>query len=294
MAQSRAGITVSPFIIEEVVSPGQSFTKEIILTNNSDEERIFYIYLQDFRAKEESGEILLLPAGSEKFSLIGWLEFPEERIEFAPKESRQVSVNFHIPERAAAGSRYGAIIFGSEPLKFILQEDQDGVFASFGHEVGVLVFFYSSRGAIEEAKIQEFRSDKAYYYTPFKVNFIGRIENLGNVYIEPVGIIKIENMFGKEVAVLPFNQEGLKVLPETIRRFEESWQGNFGFGRYSASLFVNFGTSIHQGGTGTRTIFAKAFFWILPWKTIVLGLIFIVLFVCFFLKKYKKINLKNT
>lgn len=294
-AQNRTGITVSPFLIEEIVKPGQIFTKKIIVTNNSDEKKIFYVYVKDIKVKGETGEVFLLPAGSEKFSLINLVEIPEEGIEFNPRESREIPVNFQIPQKSELGGFYGAIIFGSDPPKLTLEEPEQGLFLSFAHQVGILVFLSSPERAIEEMRIREFNTDKKIYNTPFEVNFITRLENPGNVHVKPFGSIKIENMRGRESSVLFFNRDGLNVLPESIRRFESLWQGDFGFGRYTASLFLNFGSPVYEGGKGMQTVFAKTYFWIIPWKMVViilLILIFIFFFIHFFMKRYEKARQK--
>ena len=297
-AQTRSGITVSPFIVEETVDPGQKLTKIITVTNNSNERQFFYAYLKDFKVKGEVGEVFLLPAGSEKSSLLYWVELPQKGIEFAPRESRQIPLNFNIPEKAGPGGYYGAIFFSSEPLEPDRLEEikEEGVFVSLVHQVGVLVFLDSPKGAIEEARIRDFRANRKFYSAPFKVNFISRIENLGNIHIKPIGSIKIENIRGKEVAVLPFNQDGLNVLPESIRRFENFWQENFAFGKYTASLVLNFGTPVRQGGAGRQTIFAQTYFWIIPREVIFIALFiltFLFIFIYFISRHYEKKLLKN-
>jgi len=292
-AQTRSGITVSPFIIEETVSPGQELIKIIIVTNNSDKKQIFRAHLQDFRVKGEVGEVLLLPAGSEKTSLLYWVELPQGGVEFAPRESKEISLTFMVPEKAGAGGYYGAIFFSSESPESGRAEEmeEEGVFVSLVHQVGVLVFLDYPKGAIEEARIKEFKTDKKFYDSPFKINFITRIENLGNIHIKPIGSIKIENMRGRETVILPFNRDGLNVLPESIRRFENFWHGNLAFGKYTAFLTLNFGTPADRGGAGMQTIFAETHFWIIPWKIIFIVLLilaFSIILFHFLYKRYKK------
>lgn len=290
-AQNRMGITVSPFIIEEAVKAGQNFNKTIVLTNTSDEKQIFYSFLQDFTVKEESGEAVLLPAGSDEFSLSYWLDISSEKIELLPGESERFSVNFYIPEKASPGGYYAAIIFSSELPQFEAGRPAEGMFVGLAHQVGVLIFLNLSEGALEQADLIQFSTDKNYYHTPFRINFITRIKNEGNMHIRPAGLIKIENIFGREKAILPFNAEGYIILPQTIRRFEQIWQGDFAFGKYEAYLFFNFGTPPDKGGMGTQALFGQTSFWIIPWKMIIyvsLVSFFLIIVIYLLYKRYKK------
>lgn len=286
-AQERIGIGISPFIIEENVKPGQFFEKEITVTNRSNEKKTFQVFLQDIKLTED-GQILFLDAGSEKFSIKEFVNFPEEKIEILPYESKKIPIFFNISGKIS-GSRQGAIILKSE-TQTSTEREKGKFFASFSQQLGVLVFLRSSEKVIEEARILRFSTDKKYYWSPFKINFSTEIENDGNVYIVPMGVIKIENIFKKEVASLMFNPQNLKILPETKRNFEQLWEGKFGFGKYSAYLFINFGSPPSEGGEGIKSLFAKYDFWIFPKKELLtfIFLIFLVILLILFFYQRKK------
>lgn len=272
---AQVGIKASPLRIEEVVQPGQTITKLIKITNVADFPQKFFAYVMDFKASGESGQAFLMPAGSEEGPyLSSWIEVFQEGIDFAPGEEKQISVTFKVPPDIGPGGYYGAIVFGPQPPKI---DPKEGVALTLTNQVGVLALFHVLGGAIEEARIREFSTDKEVYNTPFNVNFLVRIENLGNVHIKPIGVIEIKNFFGKVVNSLPVNQVGANVLPKTIRRFENSWKGELAFGRYTASLLINFGLSTAEGGSGVKNLSAKTYFWIVPWK-IVIPSFFILLF----------------
>ncbi len=290
-ARDRLGLTVSPFMIEETRQAGQSFTRTITLTNTSNEKHIFYSFLQDFTVKDESGEVRLLPAGSDDFSLNHWLDIPLEKIELLSGQSQKITVNFDIPERAAPGGYYAAVIFSSELPQFEDDQPAGSIMVGLAHQVGVLIFLNLSKGAIEEADLIQFSTDKSHYQTPFQVNFMTRIKNQGNVHLKPGGLIRIKNIFGREVAVLPFNPEGYIILPKTIRRFEQLWEGSLAFGKYEASVFFNFGTPVEQGGPGIQALSGQTSFWIMPWKIIIISLLIffgLAVFVWLLIKRYQK------
>lgn len=285
---AEVGIKASPLRIESLVEPGQVLTRLVKITNISDSYKTFYIYLMDFKAKGEAGEALLIPAGSEEGPfLTSWIDAPTSGIEFAPGEEKQIPITFWVPEETGPGGYYGAIVFGPQPPKL---DSEEGVILALTHQVGVLTLFHVLGDVVEEAWIRQFATDKNFYGTPFEVKFLTRIENLGNVHIKPAGVIEIKDIFGKKRDSLVINPTGANVLPNSIRRFENSWQGDSGFGRYTASLVLSFGIPVHEGGRGIQTISAQTSFWIIPWRIVIplfLGLIFIAALFVLFLKFYK-------
>lgn len=285
---AQTGIKASPLRIEELVEPGQVLTRIVKITNISDSQKIFYAYLMDFKARGEGGEAVLVPAGAEEGPfLAGWIDAPKEGIIFDPGEEKQIPITFRVPEETGPGGYYGAIVFGPQAPRI---DPEEGAIVALTHQVGILALFHVLGDVVEEARIREFATDKNFYGTPFEVKFLTRVENLSNVHIKPVGVIEIKNIFNKQVAAVPVNQTGANVLPESIRRFENSWQDDFGFGRYTAFLVLNFGTPAHQGGMGVKTVFSQRSFWVIPWKIVTpifLGLIFFIALFILFLKIYK-------
>lgn len=290
-SQERGGITVSPFLIEETINPGDVLSREIILSNKSNETRVFEIKVYDIATKE-NGEIVFLEPNFQRISLSEWIEISEKEIELLPQTSAIVSFFIKIP-KIAAGSRQGVIVFQEKTGGNIA--DGEGIFATLSYQIGVLVFLTSKEGIKEEARILEFKTEKNYYFSPFEVRFLVEIENPGNVYFTPFGTIKIENFRKQEVANLIFNSQKLKVLPSEKRSLEESWQGNLGLGKYTASLFLNFGRTKGEGGEGIKTLFAQTSFWIFPSKKLffIFSLLLFCLLVYVFKKKRKKNPQKN-
>lgn len=289
LAQTKTKVTVSPFLIEEKVFPGQNFIREIILTNESDVKANFSVLIQDI-SLDEKGGILFFPPKTQRFSLADWVEILEKDIEILPGESKRIKVHFKIPEKEAVGSRHGAIIFASKLTP--IEQQREGVFATLSHQIGTLVFLYSTQEVREEAKISKFTTDKKIYFTPALIKFQIEIENLGNVYIEPSGKIEIESL--KKKSQIIFNQERLKILPESKRIFEKIWQEKFGFGKYQATLYLVFGTPKNQGGSGVKTISAKTDFYIFPLKEFFFLILFLISFaflISFLAKKYKKLSI---
>lgn len=298
-AQSGLGIGISPVKIEEVVDPGQVLVEHVKVTNNSSGSVIFYAYLKDFKASEgEDGSPKVIAPGSEEgYFLASWIDVTSEGIQFAPFEEKTISFTINVPAETGPGGYYGGVYFGTEPPKLYMNEEEKGAGVAIGQQTGCLVLLQVKGDVYEEARIREFNTDKEIYNTPFEVKFLTRIENLGNVHIKPYGAITVENMFGKEIAVVRINERGGNVLPRSIRKFEDAkWSDAMGFGRYKAKLGVIYGTSPDMGGQGKQSIFAEKYFWIFPWKIItplLLGLVFFSGLLFLFLKLYKNKAIKK-
>ncbi len=291
------GIKISPVRIEDLIDPGETVTKEITVTNNSDSGKLLYVYLRDFRAEGEEGRPkLIAPGAATGFSLAAWINISAEPQEFGPNESKTIPFQIAVPSDAGPGGYYGAILFGTKPPRLNLDSEEKGAGMAIGQQTGALILLQVKGDVDEEARIREFTTDKSVYGTPFDIEFLIRIENMGNVHVKPIGTIAIKNMFGSEIGSVRVNDGGSNVLPHSIRRLTENWQGESGFGRYTASLLLSFGTATRLGGQGKQTLYTEMIFWIIPWRIIVpILLTLIIAFALFvlFLRLYKNKAVKK-
>lgn len=291
VSAQNAGIGISPVKIEDIVNPGEVLRAGVTVTNSSDSGTTLYVYLKDFKAEGETGMPKLIAPGSEDGNyLASWIDITDEGISFGPREEKYITFNVNVPENIGPGGYYGAIYFGTKPPKINIEGEEKGAGMAIGQQTGCLLLLQVSGDAHEEAVIREFITGKNFYSTPYDVNFLLRVENLGNVHIKPIGNIKIKNMFGREVHELPVNENGGNVLPNSIRKFSENWGGKNGFGKYEAELGLSYGTSASDGGQGKQSVFSVVTFWIFPWRIIIpLGLsaVFTIALMFLFLKFYK-------
>jgi len=289
---------ISPVRIDRLVSPGQVLEEKITLANLSDSSVTYYFYLADFKAAGEMGEAELVAPGTEKeYSLVSWIKITGEPIEIGPGQEKEISFQIKIPDNASPGGYYGAIVAATTPPQLKGEGRERGAIIGVAQQTACLVLLQIAGPVEEEARVREFTTDKDFYFkSPFEVKFISRIQNQGNVHIKPSGMIEIKNFFGKTVETLSVNQDGANVLPKTIRRFENTWRKDIGFGKYTASLILNYGTPPDRGGQGIKSLYAQTSFWILPLKIVLpLGagiLIFVIIFVLF-LRFYKQLAIKT-
>jgi len=289
---------ISPIRIDRLVFPGQVLEEKITIANLSDSPATYYFYLADFRAAGEMGEAELVAPGTEKeYSLVSWIKITGEPIELGPKEEKEILFQIKIPDNASPGGYYGAIVAATTPPQVRGEGRERGAIVGIAQQTACLVLLQIAGPVEEEAMVREFSTDKDFYFQiPFEVKFISRIQNLGNVHIKPSGIIEIKNQFGKTIETIPVNPDGANVLPKTIRRFENSWKRDTGFGKYTASLVLSYGTPPDRGGQGIKSLYAQTSFWILPLKIVLpiaIGILVFVIIFILFLRFYKQLAIKT-
>jgi len=291
------GVKISPTKIEDIVEPGKVYKYELKVTNESSSATKLYAYLKDFKAGGEDGLPILIAPGSEKgYFLASWIDITKEGVEFKPYEEKIIPFYVNIPKETGPGGYYGGVYWGTKPPRLDLNSEDKGAGMSVAQQTGSLVLLQIKGDAIEDAVIREFNTDKDVYPTPFDVDFLIRIENKGNVHVKPLGQISITNMFGKEVSAVRVNEKGGNVLPNSIRRFNEHWEGDFGFGRYKASIGLSYGTAVDMGGQGKQSLYTEKYFWIIPWKIvnpIIIGFIFFTALFILLLRLYKNKAIKK-
>lgn len=290
--RNGVGIKISPIRIENLVDPGEIMSDYVEVFNESNTRVTYYVYLKDFKAGDETGAPRLIAPGSEDgYFLASWIDITGEGIELGPGESKKVPFTITVPETTGPGGYYGGIYFGTQPPKLDVEGAEKGAGIAIAQQTGCLILLQVKGDALEEARIREFNTAKDLYSTPFDVEFFVRVENLGNVHVKPHGAVTITNMFGKEVAMIRFNEKGGNVLPNSIRKFTKiNWKGDWGFGRYKASLGLSYGTPTDMGGQGKKSLFSEKYIWVMPWRIIIptlLTLIFFTALLYLLLRLYK-------
>jgi len=125
------------------------------------------------------------------FEITAWIKIPTDPITIAAGETKEIPFSIEVPSGAAPGGHFGGIFLSLTPER----PKETGV--GVGFQVGTIINLRISGDVFEEARIREFRTDRAMYSTP-DVTFITRVENVGNVLIRPRGPLEITDFFWKE------------------------------------------------------------------------------------------------
>jgi len=289
-------LSITPPLIKNKVEPGQVWKSSVKLVNNNDKPLTAYMRVADFRGKAESGTVRFLSreevkSGSADFLLSEWINLETEEVSLKPHSSKSIPFIVEVPEAAAPGGHYAAILAGTQPPK----DKVKGATIRVSSLLASLMLL-SVEGEVQEAgRIREFSTDKSFYTEP-EVEFSVRFQNTGNIHVQPQGEIRVYDQWGDEQGVITINHrtEFGNVLPEGTRKWEFDWTGEkslLDMGRYRADLVLGYGEQARH--TANRSIH----FWVVYVKPLVitLGSIFgFLLLLVFFIRLYVRRAIART
>lgn len=272
---SASALTVSPLLIEYDIDPGSAVVGSVKLFNETNSTETFYPSAQDFVAGDQGGTPAFVGTASTR-SMVDWVSFQQSSITLQPGETTYAVYNISVPKNALPGGYSGGLLFSTAQPNVT-----EGVGAAGA--TGPLVLLRVGGDVMERGSVKDF-SVTTESGSSLPVDFSVLFQNDGNVYVKPAGVIRITNMFGGTAAVIPVNEDGGNVLPNSSRSFSASWQKtelpdtaselvkewkNFGFGPYTATLIMNYGES-------NQVVTSTASFWVMPWMLVVLFVILLV------------------
>lgn len=289
-------LSITPPLIKNNANPGQVWQSMIKVMNNNTEDINIYVQVSDFRGGKENGKIEFLSkpqdtVASTSIFLSDWITIDKGPITIPAAKSIEIPFVVEVPEDASPGGHYAAFLIGTKPP----EGAQSGSVIKISSLLASLLFMTVNGDIQEKARIVDFSSDKTFYFQP-KVNFKIRMENMGNVDVQPRGEIKIYDMFGKEKGTIPINHDSEfgNILPDTAREWNFPWSKGksiLDMGRYKAHLVVTYGT--HEIQTEDYVYF----FWIVYPKIVggvLLAIILLFLFISFWIKRSIKKAVNET
>ena len=271
-AQSALGLSAIPPRLEVTVKPGQHITKEIKIRNESDTVRIINTDVVDFIVTDDKGTPIRLPISEKinRWASSTWVQVGNQN-KIKPGETKSMMITIIVPENATPGGHY-AMILHNPNNEAVFSET--GSKASIETNVGTLLYITVPGKITQDAKIDYFTAPKFQEYGP--VDFKSSVTNLSDIHIKPIGNIKITNMLGGKTANIIYNDKEYNIFPLTTRIFENTLNKKFMFGRYKATINAAYGTA---GGALAATVF----FWVIPWRLILLVLAAITILVLLFI-----------
>jgi hypothetical protein len=265
--------------------PLQTWNSNVKVINNNKYEITVYAQVVNFAPQGEQGEGKFLPVfkmETEGSTLAEWITLSSEPFVIQPEQSAVIPFTVVVPERAAPGGHFAAIMVGTKPPKL------DGTIKVATSQIVTSLFFVKVAGDVtEDGSVREFRVIKKIVDTP-KADFEVRFENKGNVHVQPQGEIVITNMWGKERGIIPINHQTHfgNVLPNSVRKFDFSWKGEYSFsdiGRYKADLTLAYGDG------DKKFVTSGTYFYIIPIKAgliLITSLVLLIICIRFAIQTY--------
>lgn len=246
-------------MFEERAEPGQEFVRTLTISNLSSIEQQLFPTARDIVGIGPDNQPIYADETGEDSgaSLAEWITFEKTSLVLPPNSSASIRFTVKVPKDASPGSHFAGVFFAYRPE--VERQNATGV----GYDIGSIVNLQIAGEVDIRALIREFSTSKVVYGEP-KVQFTTRVENLGNVFVRPRGIIEIEGMFGKRYDPLPVNENGAGILPKNTRTFETNWNPDgFHIGRYRATVSLSYGETNAQ-----KTLYSTLDFWVLPVGTL--------------------------
>ncbi len=306
------GLSISPPLISLEADPGETVELDITLRNITGRDMVVRGEVNDFVARDESGEpmILLDDDVESSYSLKRYISSIPE-LPIAADEQVVATVSVVIPENASPGAHMGVIRFSGVSSG----SDTDGSQVALSASVGTLVLINVSGDVDSSLSIEELavmavdgdsdlstkvRSTDSSMNSGFldsgPLTVALRLSNTGNIYLQPQGSITITNIFGREVNLnssdedndsedksIVFNSDKRNVLPESIRRIEQPLDKSFWFGRYTLTADIEYGPD-------RETVSQSLSFWVIPYKNIAIALVIIATLTILGVKGLKMYN----
>jgi hypothetical protein len=279
LALKTTAVTVGPAKIEIKANPGDVVSGTINVFNEGAQEATFWADFEKFT--EVEGEKRFLRG--EEAELAGWFEM-EKSVTLKATEGKDIPFIINIPKSAPPGGHFAVIWWGTAPPK-----KEGGEQVAIVTRAGILVFLQVSGQVSEKGSVLSFSLVKGKFFTAklpedFKVEF----KNEGNTYLKPLGQIAVKNIFGSEVVSFSVNEKQRNLLPDTSRSLEVAPQFQkkpFAFGFYRAVL------DLKWGDPQKPNVFEKSlWFFVFPWKVVLITLIILAVLFLFFTKGIKKYN----
>ncbi|HEY1037188.1 MAG TPA: hypothetical protein VGE62_01240 [Candidatus Paceibacterota bacterium] len=257
-AEARGDFVLEPGKIEVFVNPGETVTKSISVISRIARKTQFEVSVEDFIGTQDpDSPVLLLEDDSSPYSF---------RKNFAPAVDRfsldlgqriQIPVTITVPQDARPGGYYSSVIVAGLPPEGTLSGEAGTT--KIVSRLGVLFFVRVNGPVSEEGKLEDFRAKGpgAGVIQGGPITFEILFRNKGNVHLVPYGMIKVKNLFGREVGSVPV--DAYFSLPDSLRYRQVEWKKEALFGRYTASLSLN-------TGYGDVVEEKQVSFWVIPWK----------------------------
>lgn len=267
-----AGISISPAIFELNADPGDTVSNQVKIYNPTEYPQTVKMLMEDFTPVGEEGEVTLDdPDENSTYSIASWTEVSPTEFTLQSKQQQLVTYTINIPTNGEPGGHYGSLV------AFISGGTQNVSGSSVGSKRGALILLRVSGAIDENVIIDTFNTSNFQEYGP--IEFSLKFKNNGNVHVRPAGFITVTDTFGKKVAELEIPQNN--VIPDAIRKADTTWDEENLIGRFTATVFANYGTTEKQTVTQVLT------FTVFPWKkAIIIGAI--VAFMLFILFKSRK------
>jgi len=278
---------VSPSLVEVKASRGEVVESTLDILNLGASEQVYFLDLLTFESDDETGTPRFLPKEKASSDFLSWINFPVKEIVVPAKTRVEVPFNVVVPTDVASGSYHGAITVATTPTDVVMTNG-----AVVEAKTAILLLLTVEGETQSQLQLLDFTQERDGQTLPFGA-FMIRVQNQGNVYETPRGVIRVNGMFGNVLSSIEVNEAQGRILPATTRVFSAdfsqtnvSWLeaagyqfSHLAFGRMTAELALSYGE--HGEISSTHT------YWLVPWELLSLLLGAVLFILIGYLRLYK-------
>ncbi|MDD5342446.1 MAG: DUF916 domain-containing protein [Patescibacteria group bacterium] len=282
--QGSSGPAASWFIYD--LKPGESKEDAAIISNHSDELLKFQVYAVDAETTSD-GAFAPLAKNFQHKDVGSWVKMSQDTVEVPAGQEVTIPFVVTVPKEGVdVGEHFGAIV-----MEEIREKPAygGGTGVEIVTRVGVRMYVTIPGEIKRQLEIKDFRHllvSRLNFQTeiiPFDrvLSFLGLkpavrytivFKNSGNVRAEPIGQLKIKNIFGRTIYTTEQKGMGM-VIPGKETMIPVDWTNPPFIGRFTTTVDVTYA----GGSPISRTIS----FWIIPYPLLILLAIIIVLIILF-------------
>lgn len=255
---------VGPGKIEAELSPGESQTFELTVSNRLGTDKDFSISEEDFTGSQDPSQaVMLLGDDRGPYSLRDYVHVATTSIHINNGFRARIPVTISVPADAQPGGLYGSVIVGTVNHPSVASPTVGAVTTNaIVTRIGTLFFVRVKGPVLESGRLERFTmvGGREVFFDPSDMAFDLLYRNDGNVHTDPYGSITVTNIMGSPVGAIKVDP--WFALPQSLRFREVDWKAPFLFGRYVARAEINRG---YDNATDT----AEVVFWVIPWKIMI-------------------------
>lgn len=276
---SVLALTISPPTLEIELEPSQEVRAIIKVFNETERDLTLINSVEAFQSQGEEGQPKFIPP-EEKNQFLNWFEISAPELILKSGQIALVPFTIKIPKEVVPGGYYAAILWQEAAGKVV----DSGI--GISSKVGTLVLLKIKGEIIENSELLEFKV-KIFKKFSLPIDFLIRLQNLGNIHLKPQGEITIKNFLNQPVKILEINSTGRAVLPQSIRKFQITW-GQLQVSKFFTNLIQEFNylipgkylaeLNLETGIDQKQKFTAAQSFWLIPYRLIFSLIILIIIF----------------
>lgn len=211
-------LQISPATLDLDLKPGEKYTTTFKVQNTGQKDFDFEVSASPYSVTNENYDMDFLTE-TQYTDIADWVSFSMTEGELKPGDSKEITATINVPKDVPAGGQYGIIL-----ARIMDDRSDSGTGVAITKQVGIVLYSNVEGKTRVEGKIEENKVPSFMFNPPITATSV--IENTGNTHIEAEYVLQVFPFFGgEEIFTNEENPVKRKILPETRRYNEMSWDG---------------------------------------------------------------------